>query len=298
MKRILFIITIVLLTALLAAGAWFGLGLAQEKRADRLLSSANSHIEEANVIMAEAGIGQLGSESFTSLDSINRATVAAESMMPLLEEAVNEVNSAQEDADKAAGFPLLDDRYNRYLLKKREIAETRIRQLEVQAETADRLLKFYAAGPVIFNSVQEMDRLFGQLQNALGKVQSSPAEASESLVQIAGAFSTIQNQLDQAYTENGFEILPVLSRTAADNAGLASLAAQLADAAGAGDQARAQQAAIGLEEKLLTTSISGDTVDQWWKQQIEPLEHEFAELQSEQEALDEEAAALYDQLNY
>lgn len=293
MKRILYI-AILALALLLVAGVWFGIGWLQEKRADGLLALANSHIETANGIMAEIEVGQLGSDSFTSLEGISRAASATESMIPLLEQAATEVNSAREGAGTAAGFPLLDDWHRDYLLKKQEAAETRMQQLEVLAETAYRLQQLYAAGPVIFNSVQEMDRLFGQFQDALGKVQSNPGEASASLAQIALSFSQIQALLDQAYAETGFEILPELSRTAADNSGLASLAAQLADAAGAGDQARAQQAAINLEEKLLATSISDDTVDLWWRQQIESLELEYADLQSRQESLDAEAAALYE----
>lgn len=297
MNRFLYIAAILALAALLVFGAWFGLGWLQEKRADGALSQANFHIEKANGIMAEIEVGQLGSESFTSLDSINRAGGAVESMIPLLEQAASEISSAGEGAATAAGFPLLDSWYSGYLLKKRETAGIRMQQLEVLAETAERLRQLYSVGPVVFNSVQEMDRLFGQFQDALGNVQSSPAEASASLDQIAQSFSQLQKQLDQAYAETGFEILPELSRTAADNAGLASLAAQLADAAGAGDQARAQQAAIGLEEKLLSTSISGNMVDPWWQQQIQPLEQEYAELQSRQESLDAEAAALYGQRN-
>jgi len=296
MNRILTVSILLVLGALLAAGAWFGIAMAQENRADRHLASANSHIGNANEIAAETKFEQLGIESFASLNGINSASSAADAMMPLLDRASAEVSDASDDAGTAAGFILLDAEFSRYLLKKKEIADTRIRQLEVQAEIIDRLQKFYSAGPVLFNTVQEMDRLFGQMQNALGKVQSNPAEASASLNQIAGRFTDIQKQLDQAYADTGFEILPELSRTATDNAGLASLAAQLADAAGAGDQAQAQQAAINLESKLLATSISGDIVDVWWQQQIAPLEHEYTELQTAQETMDAEAAILFEQL--
>lgn len=295
MNRYIYIPAIVALAALIVPGSWFGLGWVQEQRADGMLSGANAHIEKANGIMDEVEVGQLGSGSFSSLDSIKRATDAADSMLPLLEQAATEVSKAREDAGTAAGLSLLDEQYNVYLLKKQETADARMRQLEVLAEITDRLKQLYAVGPVVFNSIQEIDRLFGQLQNALGKVQSSPAEASASLGQIAQSFSQLQSQLDQAYAETGFEILPRLSRTASDNAGLASLAAQLADAAGAGDQARAQQAAISLEQKLLATSISGNLVSQWWQQQIEPLENEYTELQSRQDALDVEAEELYGQ---
>jgi len=297
MKRFGYFLAMVVLVALLALSAWSGLGWVQEKRADSLLSKANSHIETANGIMAGIEVSALGSESFTSLDSINSAAGAAESMIPLLEQAAAEVSSARDDAARAADIALIDEGYGNYLLKKEETAGARVQQLEVLAATTDQLQQLYSVGPVVFSSVQEMDRLFGQFQDALAKVQSSPAEASSSLGQIAGSFAELQKQLDQAYADTGFEILPELSRTAADNAELAMLAVQLADAAGSGDQAKAQQAAIGLEEKLLSTSISGNLVDLWWQQMIEPLEQEFAGLQSLQESLDAEAAALYEQRN-
>lgn len=295
MNRYSYIATILVFIALLAIGVWFGLVWVQASRANDLLSHANSHIEEANRAMAEIEVGRLGSDSFTSQDSLSRAAVAVESMIPLLEQAASGISSAQKDVATASGFPLLDSWYSDYLLKKQETAEIRMQQLEVLAETADRLQQFYSVGPVVFSSVQEMDRLFGSFQDALSKVQTSPAEASSSLGQVSRSFSQIQTQLDQAYAETGFEILPELSRTAADNAELAALAAQLADAAGAGDQARAQQAAISLEGKLLSTSFSGNTVDLWWQQQIAPLEQEYADLQSRQETLDAEAAAIYEQ---
>lgn len=294
MNRILIITAILAFTVLLTVGGWFGVDWVQMKRADDLLLNANSHVEKANAVMAEIKVDQLGSESFSSLDSINQAASATESMMPLLDQATTEISGARDNVSMAAGFLLLDEWYRSYLLKKQEAAEIRLQQLEVLAETADRLHQLYSVGPVVFSSIQEMDRLFGQFQDALGKVQSSPVEASTSLIQVANSFSQLQQQLDQAYSENSFEILPELSRTAAENAELALLAAQLADAAGAGDQARAQQAAVGLEGKLLSATISDNLVDLWWQQQIEPLERNYSELQSRQDTLDKEAAALYE----
>jgi len=296
-RRYSYIAKILILIALLGLGAWFSLGWLQESRANNLLSHANSHIERANEVMAEMEVDRLGSESFTSLNSITRATDAIESMKPLLEQAASEINDAQKDTATAAGFPLLDGWYSDYLLKKQETAGIRMQQLEILAETIGTQQQLYSVGPVIFSSVQEMDRLFGQFQDALSKVQSSPSEAGSSLGQISQSFSQIQTQLDKAYAKTGFEIIPELSKTASDNAELAGLAAQLADAAGTGDQARAQQVAIDLEAKLLSTSLNGNTVELWWQQQIEPLEQEYADLQSRQVELDAEAAAIYEQRN-
>ena len=160
-------------------------------------------------------------------------------------------------------------------------------------ETAERLQQLYAAWPVIFSSTQEMDQLFGQFQSAMAKVQSSPDEASTTLNAVAQSFSAIRLQLDQAYAQTSLEILPELSKTAAENADLSALAAQLADAAGSGNQARAQQIAAQLQKKQLNISFSDNAIDPWWRQQIRPLEQEYADLQAQEEAGDAEAVELY-----
>jgi hypothetical protein len=278
---------------LLAAGGWHGLKWLQVKRADNLLNSANSHMEKTNGLMGDIKLEQLSSESFNSLDNIKLASTALEEMTPALEQAATEVRQAELEAGSAAAMPLLPEWQSEYLQKKQETAAIRGQQMANLVEIVRRLQQLYAVGSVVFSSVQEMDRLFGQFQAAMGRVQSSPVEASESLVQIARSFSQVQKQLEESYRQTGFEILPELSKTAADYAELSALAAQLADAAGAGDQGRAQQAAIQLEEKLLSTSIAGNAIDSWWQSQIKPLEQEYGDLQMREQALDVEAAALY-----
>ena len=129
---------------------------------------------------------------------------------------------------------------------------------------------------MIFNSTQELDRLFGQYQSALGRVQSSPGEASATLGAVAQSFDAVRQQLDQAYTETSLDLLQGLSTTAAEGADLAALAAQLADAAGSGDQARAQQITVQIQEKQLQVSFSDNAIDPWWRQHIRPLEQEYA----------------------
>lgn len=293
MKKYLLVFILLLLAVILAVGGWHGLKWLQVKRAETLLNSANSHMEKANGIMSDIKLVQLGQESFTSLDNINLASTAVQEMMPLLEQAATEVGLAEQDAGSAAVMLLLPEWQNEYLQKKQDTAAIREQQMTNLAETVRRLQQLYAVGPVVFSSVQEMDRLFGQFQAALGKVQSSPVEASESLGQIAWSFSQIQKQLEESYRQTGFEILPELSKTAADHADLSAVAAQLADAAGAGDQGRAQQAAVQLEEKLFSTSIAGNVIDSWWKSQIKPLKQEYSDLQTQEEELDLEAATIY-----
>lgn len=295
MNRIFLIVISVLIVIALAIGGWFGLGWLQIKRADSSLADANAHIEEANRLMAAIKVEELGPESFSSLDNINRAAEAVVAMLPLIEQAATDVRAAGEESGSAAGMPLLPDWYSSYLQNKQKTAEARGRQLATLSETANRLRELYAAGPLVFSSVQEMDRLFGQFQAAMGKIQTSPGEATAMLAQVAASFAEVQKQLEESFAQTGFEILPDLSKTAADNAELARLAARLADAAGAGDQAKAQQVASQLEEKLLATSISGDAIGAWWQQQIKPLEQDYKEVQTEEEELDADAAALYEQ---
>ncbi|MBK5225769.1 MAG: hypothetical protein JJD96_04240 [Thermoleophilia bacterium] len=293
MNRYLLAFILLVSAILLAVGGWHGLKWLQVKRADYLLNSANSHMEKANGLMGDIKLEQLSSESFTSLDNINLASTALQEMKPFLEQAATEVRQAELDAGSAATMPLLPEWQNEYLQKKQETAAIREQQIASLVEIVSRLQQLYAVGSVVFSSVQEMDRLFGQFQAAMGRVQSSPVEASESLGQIARSFSQVQKQLEESYRQTGFEILPELSKTAADNAELSALAAQLADAAGAGDQGRAQRAAIQLEEKLLSASIAGNAIDSWWQSQIKPLEQEYSDLQMREEALDVEAATLY-----
>jgi hypothetical protein len=141
-----------------------------------------------------------------------------------------------------------------------------------------------------------MDRLHGQLQDALSRVQSDPAGASAELGRIAADFTAIAGRLDQAGAQNSLELLPQLSGIAADNAGIAGLGAQLADAAGAGDQSRAQQLATELGQKEAETGIGEGAVEKWWAARIKPLQREYTGLQERQEALDAEAVQSFQSL--
>jgi hypothetical protein len=296
MNRFLIGAITVIFVAALVIGSWFGLRWVATVRADNMLTSANRHIEAANQVMDQVKVEQLSQESFTSLDNISRTGEAIQAMKPLLGQAALEVTEAEDDAGSAAGLPFLTGWYSEYLQKKQESAAVRRQQLDVLAATADRLEQLYAAGPDVYSSIQEMDRLFGQFQAAMGKVQSSPSEAGAILGQVTQSFRDVQIRLDQAYAQTAFEMLPALSKAAAENAELSALAGQLADAAGAGDQAAAQQVAALLEEKLLTTSTSSNAIDSWWQQQITPLQQEYADLQARQEVLDAEAVELYSRI--
>lgn len=296
-RRAPLIILTLLLIAIVLTGGWFGLGWVETRRADTLLKEANGNIEAADNVMMQMKLDKLGRENFTSLENINQVASALQEMKLLLGQAASSVNDAEDEMSAAAGLPLIDDNYRAYLEKKRDTAALRRQQLDSLAATVDRLDQLYGVGPAIFNSVQEMDRLLGQLEDSMGRVQSSPQGAAASLRQTADAFSQVQKQLDQSYSQAGFPLLTGLSKTAANDADLASLGARLADAAGAGDQAAAQQIAVQIESKLMTISTSGDPIDPWWQEQIEPLQRQYSDLQSQLAALDAEAASLYEALN-
>ncbi len=293
MNRYSLIFAIALLVVAIAAAGWFGFGWIQVKRADAALNSANSHIEAADALMAQIDVENLGQESFTSLENINLAAEATRAMPALIDEAVSEIRTAGDEAGSAAGMTLLPQWYRQYLEKKQETAGVRVQQLAVLGETADRLQQLYAAGPLVFSSTQEMDRLFGQFQAAMARVQSASGEAGATLRQVSQSFTQVQAGLDQARAANDFEVLAELSQIAEKNAELSALAAQLADAAGAGDQAAAQQAASQLEERLLTASVGVNTIDSWRQARIKPLERENQSLQSQEDSLDQEAASLF-----
>ena len=294
MRRVLISIAVLLAAAAFIAGGWYGLRWFETRRADALLEDANAHIHSADDLMARMQTDRLGRDSFTSIDNINRAAAALQEMKPLLGEAASDVQDAQDDVSAAAGLRLIDDSYRAYLGKKEEAADLRRQQLDTLASLVDRLDQLYAVGPTVFNSVQEMDRLLGQMQTSMSQVQSSPQSAGPSLQQISASFTQLQNQLDQSYAQSNLQLISELSKSAADNAGLASLGAQLADAAGAGDQAKAQQIASQMEEKLMAISAGGDPLEPWWRSQVDPLQNQFSDLQTQQVSLDAEAASLYD----
>lgn len=277
----------------LTLGLWLGVPMIQTERANSKLASANNHIEEANLLMSRIEADKLGADAFTSLDNINTAREAVAGAGPLLKQAEDESRAAANDARSAAGLSSISRGSRDYLLKKGEIATLREQQILVLEDSVNQLDKLYEAGSVVFTSLEEMDRLLGQFQAAMSKVQSNPAEASASLNQASQSMLSVKQKLDDGYQATGFDLLSTLSKSVADYAELSSLAARLADAAGSGDQARAQAAAIELERKLMTTSAARNELDQWWQSEIKPLETLYRDLQSQMEALDEEAAGLY-----
>ncbi|MFA6002291.1 MAG: hypothetical protein WC828_09325 [Thermoleophilia bacterium] len=274
-------------------GFWLGIPFVQAERANTKLASANNHIEEANMLMSRIEADKLGADTFSSLENINVAREAVAGAEPLLKQAMDSVRSASIDARSAASLSTISPDYRDYLLKKAEIADLRGQQLQVLADTVAQLGNLYEAGTVVFTSLDEMDKLLGQFQVAMSMVQSNPAQASTTLKQTSQAMLQVKQQLDDGYAATGFNLLSAMSRSVNDYADLSSLAAQLADAAGAGDQTQAQAAAIELERKLMSTGSARTELENWWQSEIKPRETLYRDLQAQMETLDEEAAGLY-----
>lgn len=274
-------------------GIWLGIPFVQAERANAKLASANNHVEEANMLMSRIEADKVGADTFLSLENINMAREAIAGAEPLLRQATDSVRAAAGDARSAAGLSSISPDYRDYLLKKAEIADLREQQLLVLGDTVSQLGNLYEAGTVIFTSLEEMDRLLGQFQVAMSLVQSNPTEASATLKQTSQTMLQVKQKLDDGYAATGFNLLTAMSQSVSDYADLSSLAAQLADASGAGDQTRAQTAAIELERKLMNTGGARTELENWWQSEINPRETLYRDLQTRMETLDQEAAGLY-----
>jgi len=277
----------------LTLGFWLGIPFVQAERANTKLASANNHIEEANLLMSRIEADKLGADTFTSLENINMARETVAGAEPLLKQAAGSVREASRDARSAANLSSISPDNRDYLLKKAEIADLREQQLLVLEDTVAQLDDLYEGGTVVFTSLEEMDRLLGQFQVAMSMVQSNPTDASAALKQTSQSMLQVKQKLDDGYAATGFNLLATMSQSVGDYADLSSLAAQLADAAGAGNQTRAQAAAIELERKLMSTGGARNELKNWWQSEINPRETLYRDLQARMETLDEEAAGLY-----
>lgn len=277
----------------LAAGLAYGLPRLQLARADRLLSSANAHIGNANRILSQVRLDEMGAGNFTSEANIARGAEAAGAAPPLLEEARQETVLAAEDARRARGLLLLPSWYRDYWEKKEEVAGLRLEQTDILLDKSGKLNDLYLSGSLVFTSVEEMDRLWGQFESALGSLQGDPSGAQASLEQVSQSMRQIQAQLDAAYAEQGFQLLKDLSGSYSGHADLVELYVQLAAAVALGDQARVQQSASLAESRELRVGSSRDYFDLWWRRTITPLEDAYADRESRQQELDAEAALIY-----
>lgn len=277
----------------LVVAVWYAMPWIQLTRADLMLEDANGRIERANQLLLETRLAELGLGSFTSLENISRNGEAVNAALPRLNEARNETQEAAVGMRRARSLILLPAWYPEYLGKKEEIANLRLEQIDRLEEAAINLNDLYGSGEAVFTANREMDRLMGQIQAALGALPGNPAAAGSQLEQIAQQMRLVQGQLDEAYNKQNFQLLSELSRAAGSHAELAEASVQLAQATAAGDQTRAQQAAVAVENKHQEAAIVRDHLDQWWLQWISPLEEEINSLRSRQQELDAEAEEIY-----
>lgn len=276
-----------------AAAGWLLLPRVQEMRADRMLTGANEDIAAANEVLSGIDLSTVSLESFVSLESIVAASTALEASLPALEDARARVESAAQAADAASGLYRLPQGYVDYLEAKAEVARLRIEQLDALETMIAELQPLYDDGDIIFTAIEEMDRLWGQVEYNIRTLQGDPAAASSGLAEAAASMRAIKQQVDSRFEESRFFLLESLAESIEENAVLADLARELADAVGIGDQARVQDAAVAMEAQLLQTSDTSGFIDIWMEYSLMPAVENFTELQEEQEELDEEAAALF-----
>ncbi len=279
--------------ALTAGALLLGLPRLQQLRANASLADANTHIEQADSLMSGIDVTEEANVSFSSPDAIKQAHDALAAAGPTLDQAAAEVSQARDEADSASGLSLLPGWYRDYLGKKRDTAAARLDQIDRLKQAAAALEQLYGSGAVIFQAQQDIDRLTGQMETAVGQIQANPGLAQSTLAQVAQSMRAVQKQLDAARTGDDFALLEQLSRFAGSSAATADAAAGFADAVASGDQARAGSAAQTLESRLAAVGAGADRLMRWQAVYVMPRIQEADELQARQNELDQEAAALF-----
>ncbi len=265
----------------------------QQYRADSLLAAANRHVENAGELQGAAGSEILDVSGFTSLESIDRSREAVSATAADLDAAAAEIDAAEAAVAKAASLSLLPEDQRRYLEKKRQSAQLRREQLDILGEAVGKLEELYDSAPLIFSSMEEMDRLLGRFETAMGDSRSHPGDAIAELDEISVAMRDIEKRLRDGYEEKGFDLLKRMADNVAEVAAMVEGSRQLAGAVAAGDQAAVENAASALEQQLLSTSVGVDYLDLWFRLELRPLKNDYDQLQEQQERLDAEAAGLY-----
>lgn len=294
-KKIYLVPLGILLAALVAAAVWLALPRIQVMRADALLNEANASITEANELLSGVDLKAVSYGNFVSLENIRQTSEVLSTSVPVIDEAIARIDDAIAKSDEAASLSSMPQWYRDYLGKKRQVATLRREQLETMKEAVGKLQSLYGDGDVIFTTIEEMDRLWGQVEYNLGILQSSPSEAGAGLKQAAASMRQLQGQLDGRFQQTGFELLDELADSVDSNAKLAELAGQLADAVAGGSQSQAQEAAVAVEAQLMETTDTSSFIELWLSARVKPLIDDFLELQEEQEELDDEAAELFEQ---
>jgi hypothetical protein len=284
---------IVLFLATIAVAGWLALPRIQALRADGYVQQANDEIDAANALLSDIDLSALGLDSFVSETSIQQTSATLHASLPALDDATGKVQLAIDSVDQASGLYRLPESYADYLEVKKEIAELRIEQLDTLKGAVEELQPLYDNGEVIFATIAEMDRIWGQVEYHIETLQNDPAEAAAGLRQAAASMRGLKEQIDSRNEASDFYLLESLSDSIEENAVLADVALELADAVAAGDQERVQQAAVAMDAQFMETTDTTSFVDKWVEYSVEPDVEELQELQEEQEELDLEAVQFF-----
>jgi hypothetical protein len=284
---------IVLFLAAIAVAGWLALPRIQALRADGYVQQANDEIDAANALLSDIDLSALGLDSFVSETSIQQTSATLQASLPVLDDATGKVQLAIDSVDQASGLYRLPESYADYLEVKKEIAELRIEQLDTLKGAVEELQPLYDNGEVIFATIAEMDRIWGQVEYHIETLQNDPAEAAAGLHQAAASMRGLKEQIDSRNEASDFYLLESLSDSIEENVILADVALELADAVAAGDQERVQQAAVAMDAQFMETTDTTSFVDKWVEYSVEPDVEELQELQEEQEELDLEAVQLF-----
>ncbi len=278
---------------ILAGGGWLFFPQFQTARANNDLAAANSSIRQANRLVASIDVGALKTAGFSSVNEIHQEQNLLDQYSRHLNRAESEIRQADREASSAAGLARLPGGYRNYLQKKTSVARLRLKQIGNLHKAVAKLKQLYGSGDVIFQSLNDTDRLLGQLQTAIAELQANPDAARTSLENVSKSMRTIQQQLDQRRAQTGFDLLTELSQKFSGDADVADLASRLAAAVASGSQSQGESSAQVLVARLLELKSTADDVDQWMILNVVPLLNGYDQMQTQAKQLDNQAKALH-----
>ena len=278
--------------AVILAG-WLFFPQFQTVRANSDLAVANASIGQANRLVASIDTDALKTAGFSSVNEIHQEQSLLDQYSRRLNWAGSEIRQADAEASSAAGLARLPGGYRNYLQAKAAVARLRLKQLGNLQEAVAKLKRLYGSGNVIFQSLNDMDRLLGQLQTAISELQANPDAARTSLENVSKSMRIIQQQLDQRRAQTGFDLLTDMSQEVSGDADVADLASRVAAAVATGSQSQAEASAQALVTRLLGLKATTDDVDRWMILNIDPLLNGYDQMQTEAKQLDSQAKALH-----
>lgn len=277
--------------AVILAG-WLFFPQLQTVRANSHLAAANSSVRQANRLVASIDADALKTARFSSVNEIHQEQNLLDQYSRQLHRAGSEIRQADAEASSAAGLARLPGGYRNYLQEKASVAQLRLKQIGNLQKAVAKLKQLYGSGDVIFQSLNDMDRLLGQLQAAIAELQANPDAARTSLENVSKSMRAIQQQLDQRRAQTGLDLLTDLSQKVSGDADVADLASRVAAAVASGSQSQAEASAQALVTRLLGLKATTDDVDRWMILNIDPLLNGYEQMQTEAKQLDSQAKAL------